>query len=381
MNKIKKKIIRVKLRLFRIFQRLFLGKLIGHNASNIIRSIEESSYKPSIKNILVESKELIPPMILSYNFPSKYPLFFRRNKSFEKRNVYRLQNVYSSSDSGVIWTKDNLILQESVGSVNRIINWGGLLCDIALKPKYILNDCLYTVFPTGGGYYHWLIESVPNLLYTINTFTDVKVIVKKYAPVYMIDTLKILFPNDFNKRVVFLDGNLHANSLCFTQFHAYSGFVCNEDIDIITNTLKDKFLNTISDRKQCNKRIYISRSKSSKRRLANELELEEILKKFDFNIIFAEELSLSEQVILFSNANFLIAPHGAGLANLIWAHSSFKVMEIFPANIFNDCYARLAVQMGFEYRYLVCSNDDSSYGKIDIDLVVKMIKELDKEFK
>ncbi len=370
--KINELYIKTKLKIFNTFRKVFLGKIIGNTPSNIIRSIEESLYMANIENIICEVKELLPPSIINYKFPNNYPLFFCRNKTFEKRNCYKLTEVFTSPNSGIIWTKDNLILQESVGSINRIMEWGRVLSELSGKPKYLLNDGNYTVFSSGGGYYHWLLESLPNLLYTLHQYEDVKVIIANNSPIYMLDALKILFGNNYDQRVIVLDNTIYSKYLCFTQYHAYSGFICNNDIEIVKHCIKDKYLRDISN-KNNKKRIYISRRKASERRLANEIELEKELKKIGFTIVFNEDMNLVDQIRLFSNVKIVVSPHGAGLSNIIWSNGFIKVLEIFPSNFVNDCYARLAVQLGNIYDYDICSRFTGYNYKININSVLKKL--------
>ncbi len=58
---------------------------------------------------------------------------------------------------------------------------------------------------------------------------------------------------------------------------------------------------------------------------------------------------------LFRDAEIVIAPHGGGLANLVFCTPGAKVIELFPpANI--DLYYRLATQLGLNY-FFVKSGD------------------------
>ena len=74
-------------------------------------------------------------------------------------------------------------------------------------------------------------------------------------------------------------------------------------------------------------------------------------------------MNFHDQINLFSNARIIIGPHGAGLSNMIWASLPCEIIEIFPHNFFNDCYARLAKSLGFGYEYVLCPQENS----MDID--------------
>ena len=78
------------------------------------------------------------------------------------------------------------------------------------------------------------------------------------------------------------------------------------------------------------KRIYISRKIAVKRHLSNELQFIPLLKKHKFRNVYLEHLSVLEQVQLFRSASHIIAPHGAGLTNVLFAPSDVKILEIRP---------------------------------------------------
>ena len=69
----------------------------------------------------------------------------------------------------------------------------------------------------------------------------------------------------------------------------------------------------------------------------------------------------------------VVGPHGAGLGNLIWADAPCSIVEIFPHAFFNDCFARLAITVGFEYDYVECDLDPVSGGTIPVDAVMKKV--------
>ncbi|MBD1921548.1 glycosyltransferase family 61 protein [Microcoleus sp. FACHB-831] len=50
------------------------------------------------------------------------------------------------------------------------------------------------------------------------------------------------------------------------------------------------------------------------------------LKKFGFEQVTLESLSVSDQAALFSSAQVVIAPHGAGLSNVVFCNRGTKVI-------------------------------------------------------
>ena len=77
-------------------------------------------------------------------------------------------------------------------------------------------------------------------------------------------------------------------------------------------------------------RIYVTRKLAVKRHLSNEEEFLPLLKKHNFRKFYLEELNNMDQVQLFRTASHVIAAHGAGLTNVLFAPAEIKILEIRP---------------------------------------------------
>jgi len=105
-------------------------------------------------------------------------------------------------------------------------------------------------------------------------------------------------------------------------------------------------------------RLYISRAKARRRRVANETKLWAELAAHGFVKLHLEELTWQEQINAFRRAKIIVAPHGAGLANLIFCAAGTKVIELFHRSYVNGCYWQLAALKGLEYRPLVTAGEE-----------------------
>lgn len=76
-----------------------------------------------------------------------------------------------------------------------------------------------------------------------------------------------------------------------------------------------------------------------------------------------ENLSLREQIEHFSNADVVIAQHGAALANTIWMQSHARVIEL-SSDPAEDHFSILCRIMGITHQYFAC---DSDHAHVDID--------------
>ncbi len=102
-------------------------------------------------------------------------------------------------------------------------------------------------------------------------------------------------------------------------------------------------------------RIYLSRAKASGRKISNEEEIWPLLSRRGFVRMTLEEMSLVDQIALFSRAEAVVAPHGAGLTNLVWCAPQTKVVEIFSPLYVNLCYWAIASITDADYYYLLGS--------------------------
>ncbi|HEV7699651.1 MAG TPA: glycosyltransferase family 61 protein, partial [Pyrinomonadaceae bacterium] len=118
-------------------------------------------------------------------------------------------------------------------------------------------------------------------------------------------------------------------------------------------------------------RIYISRSLAPKRRVTNESEVIEILEKYGFSVVMAENLSFDQQVKLFSTTAFLVANHGAGLTNMLFMPPGAAVLEFrHRDDNFNNCFFNMASDLDLNYYYQLCtadSDDDPHLANLEVD--------------
>ncbi|MDJ1175413.1 glycosyltransferase family 61 protein [Roseofilum capinflatum] len=102
-----------------------------------------------------------------------------------------------------------------------------------------------------------------------------------------------------------------------------------------------------------NNRIYINREQANIRKVKNQDQVLEVLENFKFELVTLELMSVTDQALLFSSADVVVAPHGAGLSNIIFCHPGTKVIEIFSPNYVKPFYWSLANISNLEYYYIM----------------------------
>ncbi len=98
-------------------------------------------------------------------------------------------------------------------------------------------------------------------------------------------------------------------------------------------------------------KLYISRRGARQRRIVNEDALVEALQALGYTCVESEKLGFFEQAAIYSRAREIVAPHGAGLVNLLFTRPGGRLLEVFPEAIppGGMCYWSLAFAMQWDY--------------------------------
>jgi capsular polysaccharide biosynthesis protein len=138
--------------------------------------------------------------------------------------------------------------------------------------------------------------------------------------------------------------------------------------------LSNALLNAALPNQPLAKRIFVSRRRAISRRILNEAAVMEQLTDLGFVAYLLEDLNVTEQVQLFAQAEFVIAPHGAGLTNIIWSQNA-AIVELFgPLSHVRPDYFQLARANELQYGFLMC---DFTERDIVVDLP-KLLSLLEK---
>ena len=105
------------------------------------------------------------------------------------------------------------------------------------------------------------------------------------------------------------------------------------------------------DLTQYGKKIYISRARARARHIINEDAVTQLLNKFGFETVYLEEMSVIDQVTLFSNAHVVVAPHGSGLTNLVFCSPKTIVIELFSPHYLRTDYWMISQLLELKHYY------------------------------
>lgn len=326
-----------------------------------MRDLVESSHDPTIRRHIAEVAEVWPATVLRYDLPAELPPWFRREKAVDSTRRYELRDVVIAPRTGLVTLPDGRILLESVGSLRRLTGWGAMLHD-AVGPVERLDVRGHAVLPVFTGYYHWLFETLPASLAAAE-LPDARFVVPSPPPAVVMGALsRILGAEAGARTVVTGHRRVRVPAAAITTIPSASGFVRPEALEL----LRERF----DPPSGGGRALYISRRLARNRALAGEDDLEAALRPHGVEIVHLERLDLDEQIALLAAAELVIAPHGAGLANLVWRSGPCRVVEIFAAGHHNDCYARLSGQLGFSYARVVAEAEPGAAGRVPVDAVL-----------
>ena len=216
-------------------------------------------------------------------------------------------------------------------------------------------------------YFHWFTEALPKLVVAINEgFKPVVLLPDSYNLAFQYRSLELLNVEyqTFSANVLIGKGIILPGRLAPYPAH-YNPFIMKNLVSLLKLPVENR-LNK-------GKRIYVRRQNANKRKVKNEEQVVELLRKFDFCMLETENFDLAEQISIMHHVEIFISIHGAGLTNIMFCKPGTKVLELSLQNQAHDkCYFTLANEMNLSYYYQFCKSFDSKEDYHSSDLVVDM---------
>ena len=277
------------------------GRIIAYKKYNNIQMIGRNFYYPNVL-LLDEKKEIINP-------------YDEKVMSLNKESFY-----------------DNNIYEDKITEINN---------------KKIINENVFFFIYNFDNYYHFLYDTLPYLYTYIELKkkqNDLKLLVnypnKDKKEFYRFNTDFLYKLVDEKDIIIHQKNNIYENIFISTSlthgglsnkpprneiFEIYKRLKTNINIDNIQEKYKNIKNLYISRRTWLNKdKSNIGTDYTSRRKMVNETELVEELKKYEFEEIFAENLNSDEKIYLFSNAEKIVGSIGGGMANLLFSDKNTK---------------------------------------------------------
>lgn len=101
------------------------------------------------------------------------------------------------------------------------------------------------------------------------------------------------------------------------------------------------------------RRIYVSRADAGSRKVCNEDALLSMLEPLGFSAVHLTGMEAEAQWALFARAEVVIAPHGAGLSNLMFCAPGTLVIELMPIHHASFVFFELCRALDLNYLFLL----------------------------
>lgn len=229
----------------------------------------------------------------------------------------------------------------------------------------------------GHNYFHWMFHVLPRLALMEQVGVDLDLIekffVNEISAAFQVETLKTLGIGTDRVIESHSDTHVRVDSLLLpsrpSRMSEMPKWVCE--------FLRDKFLRTapaVVGHPKARERLYISRGKAAHRKVINEAEIEAYLHSLGFESVLLEALTVAEQASTLHSARVVVAPHGAGLTNLVFCRPDTIVIEMFSPSYINCCYWALSNWVDAQYYFLLGSGgrDREDLFALGEDIVVEV---------
>jgi len=269
---------------------------------------------------------------------------------YERRYVYRLNKTVASTASGatLMWGSQEppFFVRESITwPFESILTHGLEVPEAKQVEEHITRPAI--VFPTTPNYYHWLIEDLPAVIraHSVDQTAPLLAFREGTTDRHRIVAQHIAAELQPSPLIVALGEQILPGR------SSDSWFIHPADAALLARLGQEL---TGHDGSPGTDKIYISRRGTS-RPLPDEERVEEALRQRGFAILRLEDMPWLDQIRAFQNARTIIAPHGAGLANLVFTPAGATVTEIAVGLHYNRC---------FEW---ICHVTEHGYRKVDGD--------------
>jgi hypothetical protein len=241
--------------------------------------------------------------------------------------------------------------------INIELNSGDLSC--------IQGKTLYLASVWGASYFHFISETLGKCLIANNFLPLLEfdnILISGIDLPYVKEWFKYLGVEDKLVDIGTINNYKKVDSLIIPSYSQHCGWFSRDLINFIKSSMN---FNNYRSFEYRYRKIYIIRSGS--RRILNESLLIDFLKKYGFEFLYLENLSQYQQAEIFAQSSHIIAPHGAGLTNLIYCSPGVKVFEFFGSEYKNLCFFGLCDLLDLEHFYHV-SDDLDGLGNYSVDL-------------
>lgn len=300
--------------------------------------------------------------------------------------VRELSNVELIGRWGLTITEENrYVVEEAEGSVRRLVDTITQTSIDGQVPLYrgVENEVSRPLVSMVGRfsteYFHWFSDYLPRLIgveeYERRTGRKPELLIPDETPQWLQQSLRWVGPSAARWRT-WEGGRKHVDTLVTPSLRKTGYDDTCEGWGFVSPTalrwVRERMMDGAKAEHASTERIYISRADADLRQVTNESAVMSYLSEKGFERYLLSEMTIEEQVKLFASAELVVAPHGAGLINMIYG-DDISVVELFGDNV-HPCYYAIAAGFDFDYRYLLCEQVEQSM-RVDLEKLDEVVSD------
>jgi hypothetical protein len=218
----------------------------------------------------------------------------------------------------------------------------------ALKRRRLSGNIYSLLCLWASEFYHWFHDVLPRLEVALPHLpADTKFLINSNPKTWQLDSLLAFGIGPDRLEIQPIRMHTRVERLWFATPVGHSSLGSGKVLRRVANRIRHHFVHDDSKNKPRH-RLYISRRKAANRRIVNESEISPLLEGQGFDAVLCEDLSLAEQVKLFSATVAVVGAHGAGLTNLVYCMSGSHVGEIYAGRV-PPAYLVMSRQLGMRF--------------------------------
>ena len=271
---------------------------------------------------------------------------------------YVLRDVLVHSTVGIMAVDGHVVAEtlESVYYPEHGLRQGGEPGTIAIANRgtqHLPGRALHQLASGAkDNYYHWMLDVVARLAVCPDPADADRLLLPAFETAFQEPTLDLIGSGRPQRRIYLgLGESARIDELVYVPNVAGWGWSHRPEIVGIFDRMKA----ALGPLDPPNRRLYVSRRGAGKRPMVNEDAVAALLAERGFEILHLETMDVAAQIRAFAEAAHIVAPHGAGLTNLIFCAPGTTVCELHLDHYVNWCFQRLANLRGLRYGCLVGS--------------------------
>ena len=206
-----------------------------------------------------------------------------------------------------------------------------------MKSNSEYNHSNVVPIPSQSYYFHFMIEELPSIIKISSLYPKFKFILMTDQPHYVHSILSAL-------NIPFEVVGHRLAQLSDSIVYGYNQVMTLESLQLIRKSIMGDSRSIKPQR-----RILLLRSGLDREENSQDLIYISKLQSLGFENVLLDDMLVSDQAIIFSQAEFVVGLHGGALTNLVFCQNSVRVFEVFNHEYRNLDFAQICKLLGISY--------------------------------